>query len=73
MLGISLTKVATVVLVILAVLVALRLLGRITQRRSQAQLPEETRPCPACGSYVAHTLATPCGRADCPYLAQKPD
>jgi hypothetical protein len=67
----SATKIGIVVLIVLGALVALRILRRIQKSRGEEAPPEEVLPCSVCGSYVARTLAQPCGRDDCPFLVKK--
>ncbi len=72
MFGFSPSKTALLLLVIAAVWFAYRVYVRGKATREKAAsfgAPEDTRPCKACGSFVAASLARPCGRADCPFSA----
>jgi hypothetical protein len=72
MFGASLSKTALLLLVIGAVWFGYRLYLSRKAARERADTftaPEETRPCKACGSFVAASLARPCGRPDCPFGA----
>lgn len=72
MFGVSPSK-ATLLLIVIGVvwfgyrLYVSRKAGRA--REDSFAAPEETRPCKTCGSFVAASLARPCGRADCPFGA----
>ncbi len=72
MFGFSISKLALLMIVVGIVVIGFRLYtkGRATTgREGGIPAPEETRPCKTCGSFVAASLARPCGRADCPFGA----
>lgn len=72
MFGLSLSKLALLLLVGAALWFGYRLYNRGKSTREKAArfgAPEDTRPCGTCGSFVAASLARPCGRPNCPFGA----
>lgn len=72
MLGLSLSKLTLLILVAGVLFVGFRFYTRgrgRTPAEGERPTPEETRPCKACGSFVAASLARPCGRQNCPFGA----
>ncbi len=77
----SFSKLLVLVVIVAAVWIGFRLIGRLDQARKQEarrQAPgsrkekprvdvEETVKCGVCGAYVAARGASSCGRPDCPY------
>ena len=82
MLGISFSKLAVLIGIVVAVWYGFKLVGRLdqarkqqrrggspTQRDSGGKAPEveDTVQCPVCRAYVVAKSAGPCDRPDCPY------
>ncbi len=84
MFGFSITKLALLVAIIVAVLYGFKMIGRLDQlakaataakgtRKAQREAADDgsidTVSCPVCGTFVAAGGAKHCGRRDCPYSA----
>lgn len=81
MFGFGFTKLAVLILIVLAIWYGFKFVGQLDKARkeSQANKPprqsgsgntpdvEDTVQCPVCGAYVVAKTASPCERPDCPY------
>ena len=80
MLGFSLSKLAVLIGIVVAIWYGFKLVGRLDKARKQqgggspqrreggkATEVEDTVQCPVCKAYVVARSAGPCDRPDCPY------
>jgi len=80
MFGFGFTKLAVLILIVLAIWYGFKYVGKLDQARKQSQANrprrtaggnspevEDTVQCPVCGAYVVAKTTSPCERPDCPY------